>query len=363
MKPSIPIYCRLRLPLCAGALVLLSACQREPADSTQAKPDPPIDVQVAQPSRGIIIRSVSLPGEIKPYQTATLYAKVTGYLKTITVDTGDSVKAGALLAEIEVPELLADRAKYRAEVEGAELDYKRMGEAQKKAPDLVMPLSVDAAKTKSDVARASLERAETLLQFAKITAPFSGVVTKRMFDPGAFIPAATSANVAQSAALMTLMDFNTVRLQVAVPEAEASHIAKDQPATLTVEGLPKRVFEGKITRFSYALEETTKTMLAEIELPNPKLELRPGMYANVKIGIERKEDALLVPVEAVLIEKANASVFVIFENKAKKTPVKIGFNDGARVEIMSGIEPKDFVILLGKRALNNGQAVNIKEAR
>src|SRR6266480_8047266 len=109
------------------------------------------------------------------------------------------------------------------------------------------------------------------------------------------------------------MDFGTVRLQVAVPEAEASLVAKGQPARLTVEGLPGRTFEGKITRFSYALDEATKTMLAEIELPNPKLELRPGMYATVRIGIERKEDALLVPVEALLMEKANSSVFTIVD--------------------------------------------------
>src|SRR2546430_17715864 len=135
-----------------------------------------------------------------------------------------------------------------------------------------------------------------------------------MVDPGAFIPAATTGSAAQSAALLTLMDFNTVRLQVAVPEAESSLVAKDQPVKLTVEGLPGRDFEGKITRFSYALDEAAKTMLAETELPNPKLELRTGMYATVRIGIERKEDALLVPAEAMVREKANAFVFTMMDN-------------------------------------------------
>src|SRR5205823_1609975 len=156
------------------------------------------------------------------YQAATVYAKVTGYLKAITVDKGDGVKEGALLAEIEVPELLADRAKYKAEVEVSGLDYKRLAEAQKKAPDLVIPLSVDTARGKLEVAKAGLERAETLLQFTKIAAPFSGVITRRMVDPGAFIPAATAGSTPQNAALLTLMDFNTIRLQVAVPEAESS---------------------------------------------------------------------------------------------------------------------------------------------
>src|SRR5881275_1849720 len=136
---------------------ILSGCKPSTAEPTK-EATPPVAVQVVQPKRGPITRNVTLPGEVKPYQQATLYAKVAGYLKTIAVDKGDQVKEGALLAEIEVPELLADRAKSRAEVEFAELDYKRVSEAQKKAPDLVTPLSVDTAKSKFEVAKANLER-------------------------------------------------------------------------------------------------------------------------------------------------------------------------------------------------------------
>src|SRR5439155_6859429 len=222
------------------ALLLLCGCEHGTGASTAPKSEPPLEVKVTHAARGEITRSITLPGEIKPYQAATLYAKVSGYLKTIAVDKGDQVKEGALLAEIEVPELLADRAKYKAEIEVADLDYKRLSEAQKKAPDLIVPLAVDTAKSKSEVAKANLDRAETLLQFTKITAPFSGIVTRRMVDPGAFIPAATSGSTPQNAALLTLMDFHTVRLQVAIPEAESSLVAKDEPVKLTVEGLPDR---------------------------------------------------------------------------------------------------------------------------
>src|SRR6266853_5939423 len=286
-----------------GLLALLAAGVLCGCNHSQVpKPSsPPLAVQLVKPKRGAITRNISLPGEIKPYQQATLYAKVAGYLKTITVDKGDQVKEGVLLADIEVPELLADRARYKSEVEVADLDYKRLSESQKKFPDLVVPQTVDNAKGKLDVARASLERTESLLGFAKIIAPFSGIITKRMVDPGAFIPAATSGSTAQNAAIVTLSDLNRVRVQVAVPELESSLIANDQPAKLSVDGLPGRNCDGKITRFSYSLDDLSKTMLAEIELPNPKLELRPGMYALVKIGIERKEDALLVPADALLV--------------------------------------------------------------
>jgi RND family efflux transporter MFP subunit len=222
---------------------------------------------------------------------------------------------------------------------------------------------VDSAKAQTDIAKANLARTETLLKYARITAPFAGIITKRMADPGAFIPAATAGNSAESSAIVTLADLNRVRVQVAVPEIEAPLVATGQPVKVSVEGFPGRMFEGTITRFSYALDEATKTMLAEIELPNSKLELRPGMYPIVRIGIERKADVLLVPVAALLVEKAGPSVFSVVDQKAKKIPVKTGFNDGTNVEIISGLQPAQSVILIGKKALADGQAVQVEERK
>ena len=145
-----------------------------------------------------------------------------------------------------------------------------------------------------------------------------------------------------------------------MPELESSLVDNGQPVKFSVDGLPGRNFDGTITRFSYSLDDPSKTMLAEIELPNPKFELRPGMYASVKIGIERKEDALLVPVDALLIEKSGASVFTISDNKAKKTPVKTGFNDGANAEILGGLKPDQAVILIGKKPMADGQPVQVE---
>ena len=346
----------------AACQIILTGCDHSAPEAEQ-KATPPVAVKATTPRRGPITRFVTLPGEIKPYQEATLYAKVAGYLKTISVDKGDVVKEGTLLAEIEVPELIAERARDKAEVEVAEIDYKRLSESQKKAPDLVVPQTVDDARGKLDIAKANLERTETLLNYSKIVAPFSGIITRRMVDPGAFIPAATSGSTPLSAAIVTLTDFNRIRLQVAVPEVEASRVAVQQPVKLTVDGLPGKEFEGKVTRFSYALDEATKTMLAEIEMANPNLELRPGMYATVKIGIEHKENALLVPAEAVLTEKAGTSVFIVNGNKAKKTKVQTGFNDGKNIEIVSTASPDQQVVLIGKQTLADGQAITVSEEK
>ena len=335
-------------------LVLTSGCWRSQPGAA------PVNVQTAQPKRGPISRRITLPAEIAPYQQATLYAKVAGYLRSIPVDKGDVVKQGDLLADIEVPELLADRAKFAAEVQVAEIDYKRVQNAEKKAPDLVVPQTVDDAKAKLDVARANQARNDTLLSFTKITAPFSGVITKRLVDPGAFIPAATMGSAAQNAALLTLVDYDVVRVQVAIPEPEVPFITEGLPAKVTVDELPGRTFDCSITRYSHALDDATKTMLAEIEVANVKHELRPGMYATVVISVERKDDALLIPADALVVEKVNNSVFTVVDNKAKKVPVKVGFSDPNVVEIIEGLPPGQPVITVGKQNLTDGQPVNVK---
>ena len=338
---------------------------KQAQSSAERSSIPPVSPQVklVRVTKGEVTRTIVLPGEVKAYQQVTLYAKVGGYLKKITVDKGDEVKEGDLLADIEVPEMLADLAKFKAELEVAEIDYKRVSEAQKKAPDLVVPQVVDAAKAKSDIAKANLARTETLLAFARITAPFSGVITKRMVDPGAFIPAATSGSAAQSAGIVTLMDYSKVRVQVAVPETEVPFIVQGLPVKVSAEELAGRIYEGSVTRYAHVLDDATKTMLAETEIPNPKRQMRPGMYATVKLVVEKKTNALVVPVEALVVEKAGNAVFKVAGGRAKKVVVKTGFNDGAAAEILEGLNSDEAVILVGKLTLNDGQAVSVMEAR
>jgi membrane fusion protein, multidrug efflux system len=317
------------------------------------------EIKTAKPTRGEVVRYVTLPGTIRANQQATLHAKVAGYLKSLSVDKGDAVKADQPLGEIEVPELASDLAKYEAELKVADIDFERVSNAAKKAPDLVTPQALSEAEGKRKVARARLEQTTTLMKYSRIAAPFSGIVTQRFVDPGAFIPVPTSGAAAQTA-IVTISDFHTVRVQVAVPELEAVLVEKDEPVKFSVEALPGKVFAAKVSRISYALDEATRTMLVEADIENPGLTLRPGMYATVKVGVEKKENALLVPVEALVMEKTNAFVFVAIDGKAKKTPVKLGFNDGVNAELASGVTEQDRVLLVGKTVLTDGQAVTLK---
>jgi RND family efflux transporter MFP subunit len=343
--------------LLAASLALLSLC------ASAAEPKPPLAVRVAQPKRGDIIRYVTLPSTVRANQQATLYAKVAGYLKTVAVDKGQAVQSGELLAEIEVPERLAELKRGEAEARVADIELRRLTEAQKKAPDLVLPQAIDKARGALDTARASIEGAQSLLGFAKIQAPFAGVITMRFVDPGAFVPAATAGSTPQNAALFTLMDFDTVRVQTGVPEMEVPLVKTGQPVKVAIEELPGRAIEGKVSRIAYALDEATRTMLVETDLPNAEHTLRPGMYAMVKIGVEQHTNALLLPAEALVMEKTAAFVFKYADGKAKKTPVIIGFNDGTSVELLKGVEPNEQIILAGKLTLTDGQPVQITDAK
>jgi membrane fusion protein (multidrug efflux system) len=345
--------------LATTLLPFLAAINAQPAANLPM----PAEVKIVSPRRGEIYRFITLPGSIKARQQATLYAKVSGYLKSLSVDKGDHVAAGEAIGEIEVPELGAEAVKYRAEIKVAQTDYARLDAARKNSPDLVTPQGLDEARARLDIAKANLERTETLLNYSRVTAPFNGIVTMRYVDPGAFIPAATSGGTPQTGAIVTVMDFNTVRAQVGVPELEAALISAGQPVRVTTESLPGKIVEGTVSRQSYALDEATRSLLVEADLPNLDLSLRPGMYATIKIGIQKHTNTVLIPITALIVEKSASSVFLLKQGKARKMAVKTGFNDGAQVEIVSGINPEEALILPGKQTLTDGQSVNVMEAR
>jgi len=333
------------------------------AADTKAIDAKTIEVRVAKLGRGDVIRYVTLPATVKANQQATLYAKVAGYLKAIKVDAGDTVKAGQELADIEVPELVADLTRYKTESKVAQAEYDRVSAAHRGAPDLIMPQQLDDAEGRRDIAKANLTRIEQLLSYSKITAPFGGVITTRYVDVGAFIPAATSGSTAQSAALLTLMDFNTVRLSVPVPEIEAPLVQVGQPVRIAIESLPGKTYNAKVSRYSFALDNASKTMHVEADLPNGDRTLRPGMYATVKVGVEKHLDVLTMPAAALVMEKTNAFAYTADGATAKKHPIKIGFNDGEQVEVVEGITSNESIILVGKLNLTDGAAISVQEGK
>lgn len=331
--------------------------------ATLAVAQTPPEVAVTSPQRGDIHRFVTLPGTVRANQQVTLHAKVAGYLKTIAVDKGDRVKAGQLLAELELPELAAERARHEAELKIAKIESQRIGGARQKAPDLITPQLADTADARLAMAQAALAQNETMLRYAKIMAPFDGVVTMRYVDAGAFVPAATASANPQAAAIVTLMDYSTVRVRVSVPEVEAARVQVGQPVVVTTDSLPGKTFRGKVSRHTGALDEATRSLIVEADLPNAELMLRPGMYASVRIGVEQHTNTLLVPAAALVREKAAGFLFLLDGAKAKRVPVKYGFNDGTNVEILEGVAENARVLIPGKVTLANDMAVKAVEAK
>jgi RND family efflux transporter MFP subunit len=345
-------------------------CGCEPSGTVSAPPAaiPPPAVKTVHPHPGDVCRYINLPGEVHPLFQVTLFAKVDGYLDTLTVDKGDSVKAGDLIADIDVPELRANKIKDAAELELAEAEFKQISEAATNNPVNGSPEETEAAKnrialaqSRLAVAKGNLEYVESMLQYARITAPFDGIITKRYVDPGAYIPVPNAAATPEAAAIVNLTDLQTLRLQVAVPETEASHIHIGQPIRWTTDDFPGQNFDGTVTRAYWALDEATRTMLTEDQMENPGMKLMPGMLVNARISIEKKQNVLLVPVAALDQEKENSFVFIFDSGRARKTPVQAGFNDGTNVEIMSGVKPGDLVILAEKQTIMDGQSVKIAD--
>jgi len=312
-----------------------------------------LELPTAKPSTGTIHRWVSLPATLAPWQQAVLHAKVTGYVAKLTVDKGDAVKAGQVLATLEVPELQADIAKAEAEVKAAQIEVKRLHEARAKSPDLVLPQAVDDAEAKLAIAQAGLERSQTLIQFATIKAPFDGIITARSADPGSLATANTTK-------LLEVTDLSTLRLQIPVTELETGLVTVGKPVKAQMDAAGATPVEASISRITYALDPATRTMLAEADLKNADLKLRPGMYAMSRIAVEKHEKATLLPVAALVMEKTNAFVFKHVGGKAVKTAVKPGFNDGVHVEVPE-LKPDEVVLLPGTVVLADGQEVTAKQ--
>ena len=312
-------------------------------------------VQVEQPMRKSISTKLDLNGDILPWQQATLYSKVAGYLKEIRVDKGDWVKHGEILAIIDDRETQKEYERAVADYHLQEITYNRLNDALPQTPNLVSKQDVDAARAKYESAKANMERLKVFVDYATIRAPFSGVVTQRWVDPGAMIQAAnTSTNVM---AIVRIASMNKVRVRVDVPESEVPLVKVGTLAHITVRELSGQTFEGKVTRFGVALDMNTRTMQTEIDLSNPRHILRPGMFAKVTMDLETGSDVLTIPAAALITEKNQTFVYCVEQGIVKKRDVIIGTDDGIRPVVNQGLTKDDQVIVTGKAAVRESMRV------
>jgi RND family efflux transporter MFP subunit len=369
-------------------------------DAAPAASGPPA-VSVAKIVRGDLAQTLTLAAEFLPYQEIDVHAKVAGYVKSIGVDVGDRVTTGQLLAVLEIPELEDEMAQDEASVnrsveevnrtqadleraksvhEVANLGATRLAAVVAQRPNLVAQQDIDEAvgrdrvaeaqvstaqaavaeaKAQLAVAKANQNKTKTMFAYARITAPFAGVITHRYADTGAMIQAGTSSQ-SQAMPLVKLSQNSTLRLIIQVPESAVSHIRLGAPVDVKVQSLG-RAFAGKVARFSSKLDPDTRTMEAEIDVPNPTLELVPGMYASAAIALEQAHAVLLAPVEAIDRGNDKATVLVVdAHGRLESHDVAIGLEAPDRVEVRSGVHEHDLVVVGSRVQLKPGDIVSPK---
>lgn len=327
-------------------------------------------VAVAKAAREDLSREITIPAEFRAYNEVDVHAKVSGYVRKMYVDFGDKVKAGQLLAVLEIPELadeldhaVAAQRRAAADYKDAHLAYTRLVEVNKQHPNLVAQQDLDTAEARDATAEGALAAAKsdvsryrTLVSYTRITAPFGGVITKRYADPGALIQAGTTSQT-QAMPLVRVSDNDLLRLDFPVSVDYVRNIRADSPVSVQVDSLGNRQLEGKIARFTERVDDTTRTMMVEMEVPNPTLELVPGMYAHVTLKVDTRQQALAIPIEAV--PPGGHSVLLVGgDHRLEERPVQLGLETPAMYEVLAGLEEGDLVMVGNAAELTAGQKVD-----
>lgn len=358
--------------------VVVIACflwLRKGAGKTVETADKIPTVGVAVAGYEDLYNEVRIPAEFRPYVEADLNAKVAGYLQSITVDFGDKVKAGQLLATLEVPELkdeldsaVAAEQRSEADFTNAQLMYNRLTSVVKEHPtmNLVAEQDIDNAQAKFYVTRAAVaaakadvEKYRTLFDYTRITAPFDGVITRRFADPGALIQAGTASD-SQARPLVRVSDNYHLRLDFPVSVDYVKDVHVGNPVSLRVDSFGGKTYTGNVTRFTDRVTEDTRTMITEIEVANPDLELIPGMYATVLLRVQHHPRALAIPTQAVSPGSKDTVYIVNQDNVVEQRTVTLGLETPFRFEVTSGLKEGDKVVIGSRGRMPIGQKVETK---
>jgi CzcA family heavy metal efflux pump/RND family efflux transporter MFP subunit len=317
-------------------------------------------VLVANPQTHLFNASLQISGTAKPNQHVKLFAMTNGMLREVNVDIGDFVMQGQTLATLVNPELLQQKARAEADLNGKKSIYERMKNIYEKTPQLTAIAEVEKAKSDYESAVATMNAYTAQADYLVIKAPFAGVIVKRFFDRGATIQ--SGLNSSNALPLFELQDLQPIRLQIDIPETDAVVISQGTKAEIEFPEMPLVKISATVSRIAYGLDETTRTMKVEIDLQNGDLTIRPGMYAKVEIQRSGHKDVLSVPNEAIGNVKGQSFIYLVQDGKVKKTEVKTGLRDEKFTEVLNaGIKPTDRIVIQGKEFCSDGALVNVKE--
>lgn len=355
-------------------------------------------VGVASVTRKPIFRQLTLSSELVPFQEIDVFAKEAGYVSQLLVDYGTRVKKGQLMAVLEIPELEVQIKQDAAAVQSAtdqvahaqneitrleaqrdvyHKAYTRLKGVSDSRPGLVAQQELDAAQGQDlalesqieaakatmqvaqgqvDAAKAKEERDKVLFDYARITAPFDGVVTQRYANYGTLMQAGTSS-ATNTLPLVKLSEDDKFRLVIPVPESYVRYIRVGDPVQVRVPSLDKTL-PGKVARFSTDVTTETRTMHTEVDVPNPSHVLIPGVYAEATLTLDRKSDALVVPLQAVNQNGNQATVLVVDgNNRLREQKIKLGLETPSDAEVLEGLNERDRIVVSDRSGLKAGTDV------
>ena len=366
-----------------GTIIWASVPKVRVSEPAKIADQPTVAVVRAQPKT--LSDFITLQAEFRPYQDIMLHAKVAGYVSAINVDIGDHVTKGQLLATLEIPELKDDLnkaqavwqesqqavVKAQADYRDADLEYRRLTEVAKQHANLVAQQQVDDAAAKDEAARGSLGvarehvsecqaevgRISSLLAYSRITVPFNGVITKRFADLGSLVQAGTASDT-QAMPLVELSEDDLLRLRFPVPEQQTPLIHDGKTVEVTVPALGA-VFAGKIARSAWRVDRSTRTMIAEVDVPNVDHQFHAGMYASVKLPL-KQERALAIPVQALSSGDSPTVIVLNKEHQLEERHVTVGLRTAMDVAINSGVEAGDLVVIGDRTGFRPGEHATAK---
>jgi membrane fusion protein (multidrug efflux system) len=381
-----------RAPAAVGALTLLAltGCRGKTTAQTTdtAAPAGPQTVEVVTVVQQPLNVTLSLPGELTPYQTVALYSRVTGFVKTITVDRGSRVRAGQQLAALEAPELVAQKSEAQSKLQGAEAQlsairaqadasastYEKL-KAASATPGVVAgndvvlaqktveadKSQIAAAEQNVEAARQALKSVSDMEGYLRITAPFSGVVTERNVHPGALVGPTGGPGTATP--IVRIVESNRLRLVIPVPEAYTAGVTNGTSLTFTVAAYPGQTFTGTVSRISQSVDVATRTMAVELDVNNPDGRLAPGAFCQVKWPVRRTMPSLLVPNGSVANTTGRTFVIRVRSGRTEWVDVKTGLTSGPLVEVFGDLMAGDEIAARGTDELKAGASVQVKQTK
>ena len=330
-------------------------------------------VSVIHPKTGAPQQEIVIPGDMQPYTDAPIFARTNGYLKKWYADIGANVKAGQLLAEIDSPEVDQQLQQARADLATAQANMNLAEVTAARYKDLLKTDSVsqqdvdnatgnyDARRTTVESAQANVKRLQDMQAFEKVYAPFDGVITARNTDIGQLIDSGSSGG--NSRELFHIAAVNPLRVYINVPQFDSPEIRPGLRAELVLTEFPGRRFQGTVVRSSGAIDNSTRTLLTEVDVENSAHLLRPGGYVEVHLKLPSPVNTFTLPVNATIFKSAGLQVAIVKNGKTiSLIPVTPGRDFGTEIEIVTGLKGDEWVVLNPSDSLTEGTVVRVAEA-